>query len=101
MYTEMCMALNFQTDQEILAKIVERLRTKRKLLKLTQKELAAKAGVSFRTIQTLENGGNCTMLNFIAIIRSLGEMNLLSPMMKEDTNEASPKEIFEANRKTK
>ena len=81
----------FKTDQEILERIVNKLIVKRKRLKLTQKKLAEKAGVSFRTIQKLEAGGNSTMLNFIAILRALGELGLLDSFLEEDI--ISPKSI--------
>lgn len=86
-----CMILLFQTNQEILKQIVSRLIAKRKSLKLTQKKLAGKAGVSFRTIQKLEAGGNSTMLNFIAILRALGELELLNSFLTMET--PSPKSI--------
>lgn len=95
------MTLGFQTDKEILEKIVQRLSSKRKHLKLSQKELAARAGISFRTVQTLETGGNCTSLNLIAIIRSLGELPALSSLIDsriEEKREFSPKEIHERNK---
>lgn len=81
----------FQSDQEILKQIVSKLINKRKQLKLTQKKLAEKAGISFRTIQKIEAGGNSTMLNFIAVLRALGELKLLDSFLAEEI--LSPKAI--------
>lgn len=95
------MTLGFQTDKEILEKIVQRLSLKRKHLGLSQKELAARAGISFRTVQTLEAGGNCTSINLIAVIRSLGELASLSSLMDsrvETKKDFSPREIHERNK---
>lgn len=83
----------FETDQEILNKLVKKLTIKRKALKLTQKMLAEKAGVSFRTIQNLEKGENTTLLNFIAVLRALGELSSLSPLLADEV--LSPKSIHE------
>lgn len=98
------MSLTFQTDKEILEKITHKLIQKRKSLNLTQKELAERAGISFRTVQSLEAGGNCTSLNLIAIIRSLGELPSLSKLMSSEAEEVvklSPKEIHERARSEK
>jgi transcriptional regulator with XRE-family HTH domain len=81
----------FHSDQEILRQIVSKLIVKRKYLKLTQKKLAENAGLSFRTIQKLEAGGNVTMLNFIAILRALGELALWDNLTSEEV--PSPKSI--------
>lgn len=98
------MALDFLTDKEVLEEIVEKLVSKRKKLKLTQKEVAQRAGISFRTVQALEAGGNCTVLNLIAIIRSLGELSALSALMDSSlkaSRSLSPKEVHEKNRRKK
>lgn len=89
-------SLSFRTDEEILSKISKKMLEKRKALKLSQVELAARAGVSFRTIQTLERGGNPTMINFISIARALGELQSLESLMveaKRESKSLSPKEI--------
>jgi transcriptional regulator with XRE-family HTH domain len=92
------MLFTFHTDQEILKQIISKLIIKRKRVKLTQKKLAEKAGLSFRTIQKLEAGGNVTMLNFVAILRALGELELLNTFLAEET--PSPKSIH-LSKKTK
>jgi transcriptional regulator with XRE-family HTH domain len=85
------MEIIFKTDREILQQIVQKLKVRRKQLKFNQKELAVKAGVSFRTVQKLEGDGNVTMLNFMAIVRALGAIGLWDSFIKEEA--PSPREI--------
>ena len=95
------MSLSFQTDKEVLEQIVQRLTLKRKKLGMSQKELAARAGISFRTIQSIEAGGNCTILSLLAVIRSLGESLSLAGLLgigSEDESYLSPREIHEKNK---
>jgi|GEM_PF-7036429 len=91
------MTLCFKTDEEILEEISNSLLAKRKALGLSQRELAAKAGVSFRTVQTLERGGNPTIMNFIAIVRALGELRPLRELAGEGKTarkSLSPKQMY-------
>lgn len=90
------MILTFDTDEEILKKLITKLTTKRKQLKLSQKELAQKAGISFRTIQTIEAGNNLNLLSLIAILRALGELRLLDAFLQEE--HLSPKSIHKAKK---
>jgi transcriptional regulator with XRE-family HTH domain len=82
----------FLTDQEILEKIIFKVKSKRKMLGLSQKDLALKAGLSFRTVQVAEAGGSPNLKSLIAMLRALGELYLLDSLMKEET--LSPKERF-------
>jgi hypothetical protein len=54
--------------------------------------LAIKAGLSFRTVQTSEAKGAPNLKSLIAMLRALGELQLLSSFMKEET--LSPKELY-------
>ena len=85
----------FESNEEILQKLVTKMINKRKKMNLTQKELAEVTGVSFRTIQKLETGGNITLINFIAILRGLGQLHLID--LSSDSNIPSPKAIHKSN----
>jgi transcriptional regulator with XRE-family HTH domain len=79
------------TDQEIIRKIIEKIIHKRKNLKCSQKELAQKSGLSFRTIQTMEAGVAPNLKSLIAILRALGELHRLDTFLEEES--ISPKKI--------
>ncbi len=90
------MNITFDTNEEILKKLITKLTNKRKQLKLSQKELAQKAGISFRTVQTIEAGNNLSLLSLIAILRALGELRLLNSFLQEEP--VSPKSIHKAKK---
>lgn len=83
----------FDTDEEISKKLIRKLIEKRKQLKLSQKILAEKAGISYRTIQTIEAGNNLNLLTLIAILRALGEIKMLNSFLTEEV--ISPKIIHQ------
>lgn len=86
----------FNTDEEISKKIIGKLVLKRKQLKLSQKELAEKAGLSYRTIQTIESGSNLNLLTLIAMLRALGEIKMLNSFLTEEA--VSPKSIHQTKK---
>lgn len=86
----------FDTDEEISKKIIGKLVLKRKQLKLSQKKLAEKAGLSYRTIQTIESGCNLNLLTLIAMLRALGEIKMLNSFLTEEV--ISPKLIHQAKK---
>lgn len=81
------------TDKEITARIINKTVLKRKALKLTQKELAQRAGLSYRTIQEMESGAAPNLKTLIAILRALGELQLLDAFLQEEM--ISPKQIHQ------
>ena len=60
------------SDQAFLADFGQRLLRRRLTENLTQAELAAKAGVSKRTVERLESGVSTQFTNLIRILRALG-----------------------------
>jgi transcriptional regulator with XRE-family HTH domain len=65
-----------------LRDIGENLRYWRKLLKLSQKELARRADVSVPTVQRLESGAGASVENLLKIAQALGTL----PDVVEATN---------------
>jgi len=61
-----------QSDQAFLADFGQRLLRRRLTENLTQAELAAKAGVSKRTVERLESGVSTQFTNLIRTLRALG-----------------------------
>lgn len=61
-----------QTPAEIEAELGERLKTLRIHRNLEQTTLAARAGISVRTLRNLESGGGSSLRTLILVVRALG-----------------------------
>lgn len=71
---------DLQTTPELRAELGRRLKSLRLSKNLKQEHLASKAGVSVRTLITLEKGGGTTLDNFLRVLRALGVTNLLDAL---------------------
>lgn len=70
------------TEQSVLSGIVERVKERRKKLKLTQKDLASHSGVSYASIRRFETCGEIAFSSLLKIANVLGclaDFNLLFP----------------------
>lgn len=65
--------------------LAERIRAERKTQKLSQQELARKAGISFRAYQNFEATGNTSLKRFVTILHVLGRENELSQLVTRPT----------------
>lgn len=63
------------TEQNVLKGIVERVKLRRKELKLTQKGLAKKSGVSYASIRRFESTGE---ISFASLLKIANALNALS-----------------------
>lgn len=82
------------TNEEILLEIGRRLSAIRIQNRITQADLAAKAGISVRTYRRLENGGGLgNMGAFVAVLRAFRIVDRLEVLLPPAT--PSPREIFE------
>ncbi|MDF1763707.1 MAG: helix-turn-helix transcriptional regulator [Oleibacter sp.] len=71
-----------KSDNAILVELAEGFKQNRLARNLTQHELAAKADVSVSTVRRFERGeGNISLLNIIALMRALGNLDQLSALM--------------------
>lgn len=61
-----------QTPEEVEVALGERLKTLRIHWNLDQATLAARAGISVRTLRNLESGGGSSLRTLIQVIRALG-----------------------------
>lgn len=68
-----------------LQDLAERIRADRKSQKLSQQELARKAGISFRAYQNFEATGNTSLKRFVTILHVLGRENELSQLVTRPT----------------
>lgn len=66
-----------QTIAEMQSQLGARILANRLNRNLTQKDVAAKAGVSLRTLRSLERGGRSTVSTLIAVLRG---MDLPTPL---------------------
>lgn len=68
------------TQQSVLSGIIEKVKQRRKELKLTQQGLAKKSGVSYASIRRFESTGEISFTSLLKIanaLNSLADFNLL------------------------
>lgn len=63
--------VNVTTEENILKGIVNRVKLRRKELKLTQKELAKRSGVSYGSIRRFENSGEISLTSLLKIANAI------------------------------
>ena len=71
------------TDKIILEILGRRIRQERMNQNVTQKILAAKAGVAIIVIQRLEGGRGCGLGAFVKILRALGRVSQFDVFLPE------------------
>lgn len=88
------------TNQEILTELGRRLAATRIRSRITQADMAAKAGISERTYRRLENGaGLGSMDAFVSVLRAFRFVDRLEVLFPPDR--PSPQEIFEQESRRK
>lgn len=94
----------YLTPQQMLMVVAQRVKEYRLAMRLSQRELAAKSGVSYTTICHFEQGKtlNITLANLLALLRAMGqEQRLLDllpqlpvpPMALREINKLIPKRV--------
>ena len=86
------------TDAIILAKIGERLRTLRLKQNITQESLGESANVSLSVVKKVEKGEIRSFDVLLRLLRTLGKLDVLSPLVEEE--QLSPSEYYELMQKT-
>ena len=73
------------SNAEIIMTLGKRFKDYRIGMRLTQKEMAEKCGMSIPTLRKFENGQlmNITMNNFIAMLRAVGGLDSLKDVLPE------------------
>jgi len=74
------MAFEFMTISELAIELGSRLRDRRIALGFDQEELAARAGVTDRTIRDLEGGKGSTVHTFLRVLKALDLLDGLSAL---------------------
>lgn len=89
------------SDAEITKRISAKLKEVRLKQNISRQDLADSTGVSVSSIARMEEGEIKTFDSFLRILRTLGKMDILLPLVEEE--ELSPSEYFnavqEANKK--
>lgn len=67
----------------IMKEIGERVKRSRLDMQLTQKELAQRAGISARTLSTIENSGDVRLEILIRVFRAMGLVDNLNVLLPE------------------
>ncbi len=81
------------SDYSIEKKIGERLKSARLRQNISQARLATEAQVSLTTIKKLEKGEIGTFDSFIRVVRTLGKLDILQPLVEDE--KMSPNEYYE------
>lgn len=63
--------VNTSTIQSILVSLTERVKLRRKELKISQKLLAQQSGVAYASIRRFENTGEISLVSLLKIAKSL------------------------------
>lgn len=90
------MAFEFMTPQELAAELGSRLRNLRIRQLLDQRELAARAGISTRTLITLEQGRGSTVETLLRVLKALDSLAGLDALAPRPT--ISPISMMKAGR---
>ena len=80
-------------DGEIRRRLGQKIRHLRLRQNFTQVSLAEQAQVSLTTLKKIEKGDISYFDSLMRVLRVLGELDVFSPLIKED--EMSPNEYFE------
>jgi transcriptional regulator with XRE-family HTH domain len=63
--------MKFATPDELVRELGSRLRTQRLASRVTQQELAQRAGIALGAVKKLESGGNTTLQTFVRVVQAL------------------------------
>jgi transcriptional regulator with XRE-family HTH domain len=72
--------LSFSNPGEIVKRLCERLRTERLALKMTQADVAARAGIGTNTVSNLEAGRSVGFENLVRVAMVLGRTSELDEL---------------------
>lgn len=82
------------SDTEIVKRISAKLKEVRLRQNISRQDLAESSGVSVSSIVRMEDGEIKSFDSFLRILRTLGKMDILLPLVEEE--ELSPSEYFNA-----
>ena len=73
----------FQTDEEILKELGNRLKTERIRQKMTQETFAKNCGVAKSTVERFEKGESVQLSNLLKILRTLNHLSGIEMLLPE------------------
>ena len=77
--------VNVETEQSVLASLVKRVKQRRSELRLTQRELSVKSGVSYASIRRFEATGNISLSSLLKIANAMGFLLDFNGIFKNKT----------------
>ena len=87
---------DFQSPEEVLATLGQRLRALRDNRGLTQQEVADRAGISARSLRTLENGDGSNLATLVRVLKALDATQGLDALVPEPS--VSPMQLLRQRR---
>ena len=66
--------VNTLTEQSVVNRLVERVKKKRKQMKLSQKQLSQKSGVTYASIRRFETTGEISLSSLLKIAHALDSL---------------------------
>jgi len=86
----------FQSPEEVLAMLGQRLRALRDNRGMTQQEVADRAGISARSLRTLENGDGSNLATLVRVLKALDATHGLDALVPEPS--VSPMQLLRQRR---
>ena len=83
----------YLADLDIAKRIGANLKSMRLKQNITQSNLAEAAGISLSTLKKIENGDICSFDSFLRLLRTLGKLEVLQPLVEEE--QLTPNEYWE------
>ena len=77
------MRLTASSDQAIVCAMVAHIQAIRLKKNVSLEDVAKNAGMSRQTLHVLLNQGKGTLINLVAVLRAIGELERLSSLMEE------------------
>ena len=73
--------ISLLTPDEVCSELGSRARARRLSLNIALEELAARIGVSDRTLRSFEKTGRCNLSTFVRVVEALGALSDLQPVL--------------------
>jgi transcriptional regulator with XRE-family HTH domain len=74
--------VNVSTQQSVTNNLVDRVKKRRKELKLSRQDLAAKSGVSYASLRRFETSGEISLSSLLKIAQALGALEDFNQLFK-------------------
>ena len=85
------------SDNALLSKLGEKVKSRRVSARLTQRQVAEQAHVALSAIGNIENGKNCALVTLVQVLRALNALDLLEPFYREEP--ISPRAVAQYEKK--